>query len=190
MSVRGRKVLTNSGTGMYQGELRHFFRSTEAHNTLMVDEHEQSELWGEHRVGRRAEGFKADFNAGGNTVTGAFQSYEGIKHKRRLKLNNGELSIFDQVFCKGQHILRQFFHLVSGMKYIRDENGVGIADEDGSVVWEILIPSSSDYLIHTEGNITYFAEDFGLIEHKQVLEIRTPFEDKARIEIVITGEVD
>ncbi len=190
MNVRGRKVFTNSGTGMYQGELRHFFRSTAAHNILMVDDHEQSELWGEHRVGRRAVGFKAELDAGGNAVTGEFQSYDGIKYKRGLKLNNEELNITDQVLCKGQHILRQFFHLVPGLKYIRGENGIGAADEDGNIILQFTIPGTSDYLIHTEGAITNFAEDFGLIEHKQVLEIRTPFKDKARIEIVITGEVD
>ena len=54
----------------------------------------------------------------------------------------------------------------------------------------IQLPIECDYLIHTEGMLTTYAEDFGAYQKKEVLEIRTPFEDRVRLklEIEVTGE--
>ena len=50
----GRPVLVNCGTYAYQCEERTFFRSTAAHNTVMVDGVEQSQCWGAFRMGKRS----------------------------------------------------------------------------------------------------------------------------------------
>src|SRR5690625_6877658 len=49
-------ALPISGVYQYQpGEMRRYVRSTAAHNTVAVAGAEQSEVWGEFRVGRRAQ---------------------------------------------------------------------------------------------------------------------------------------
>lgn len=52
-SWAGLRFIVNAGTYTYQGELRQSFRSTSAHNTGQVMEREQSEVWGQFRVGGR-----------------------------------------------------------------------------------------------------------------------------------------
>lgn len=51
---QGKPVLVNCGTYAYQCEEREFFRSTAAHNTVMVEGVEQSQCWGNFRMAKRA----------------------------------------------------------------------------------------------------------------------------------------
>ena len=51
----GKPVIVNCGTYAYQCKERSFFRSTAAHNTVMVNNTEQSQCWGEFRVGKRSK---------------------------------------------------------------------------------------------------------------------------------------
>lgn len=50
----GKPVLMNCGTYAYQCKERSFFRSTAAHNTVMVEGVEQSQCWGAFRLAKRA----------------------------------------------------------------------------------------------------------------------------------------
>ena len=50
----GKPVIVNCGTFAYQCNERTFFRSTEAHNTVMVDGTEQSQCWGTFRIAKRS----------------------------------------------------------------------------------------------------------------------------------------
>lgn len=50
----GQPVLVNCGTFAYQCEERTFFRSTAAHNTVMCAGVEQSQCWGNFRMGKRS----------------------------------------------------------------------------------------------------------------------------------------
>ncbi|MCI8417896.1 MAG: hypothetical protein HFI33_10475 [Lachnospiraceae bacterium] len=191
LCVQGKALFVNSGTGQYQGELRPFFRSTAAHNTIMIDDREQSELWGEHRAARRIRTAKGELKA--KTLVGSFQSYQGDLFRRSFTWKNERtLVIRDEwrAYHTGRHMARQFLHLGPDFCYRR--NGSQIEVWEGKRQWAVIwLPAKSDYLIHTEGQLTNYAENFGEYGKKQVLEIRTPFQDKAwsQIEIEIrTGE--
>jgi uncharacterized heparinase superfamily protein len=55
LDIRGAPFLVDSGVSGYAGDpLRAYFRSTRAHNTVMIDGREQSEIWGTFRMARRA----------------------------------------------------------------------------------------------------------------------------------------
>jgi uncharacterized heparinase superfamily protein len=55
LTVGGRPLIVDSGVHDYEaGALRHALRSTAAHNTVQIDGHEQSDIWGAFRMGRRA----------------------------------------------------------------------------------------------------------------------------------------
>lgn len=51
---RGKPVIVNCGTYAYQTELRSFFRSTAAHNTIRINGVEQSLCWGGFRMAQRS----------------------------------------------------------------------------------------------------------------------------------------
>lgn len=193
LSINEKVLFVNSGTGQYQGELRPFFRSTAAHNTIMIDDREQSELWGEHRAARRIKKIRCENR--GNILTGRFQSCRGDFFRRSLSWKKGNekiLMIRDdfKAHDAGRHMARQFLHLAPGFCYRRNEKQVEVLE--GKIQRAIIqLPAVCDYLIHTEGTLTVYAEDFGAYRKKQVLEIRTPFEDKVQSQIeikLITGE--
>lgn len=55
LHINGQRVVVDSGVYEYQkGEWRDFFRSTRAHNTIVVEEINQSEVWSSFRVAQRA----------------------------------------------------------------------------------------------------------------------------------------
>src|SRR5690606_29747382 len=55
LDMDGRAFIVDSGTSGYEGDpLRAYVRSTRAHNTVMIGDREQSEVWGVFRMARRA----------------------------------------------------------------------------------------------------------------------------------------
>lgn len=187
LSVRGRLLFVNSGTGQYQGGLRSFFRSTAAHNTVMIDSCEQSELWGEHRAARRIR--KVRGGAEDGMLTGRFQSFRGDFFRRSLKWKSGNENVLvirdDVSVCDTErHIVRQFLHLAPGCRYRRSGEQIEVLEEE-ALRAVIKLPAKCDYLIHREGVLTNYAEDFGEYRKKEVLEIRTPFQEKIRLRIEI-----
>ncbi len=48
LSLEGKRIIVDSGVGNYYGDIdwRNYYRSTRAHNTVVVDGVEQSEIWG------------------------------------------------------------------------------------------------------------------------------------------------
>lgn len=204
----GKLLFVNSGTYQYQGDLRKFFRSTMAHNTLMVDDREQAELWGEHRAARRISDVACEVK--GQSVTGRFRSFHGDDFSRKIELTEKGVEITDCVTVKDDkaHFARQFFHLAPEFYYasndaVEDEFIIDIVPEDvanaemdrGQRIYVlqnhnrklavIHIPVGSKYIIHKEGEICSYAEHFGELKKKEVLEIRTSFLKKAKVQVLI-----
>jgi uncharacterized heparinase superfamily protein len=72
--------------------MRTYVRSTAAHNTVVVDDCEQSEIWGEFRVGRRAHRLYASIRRDGNKIIfkGAYRGFptlSAIVHERTVELS-------------------------------------------------------------------------------------------------------
>ncbi|MCM1048324.1 MAG: heparinase II/III family protein [Clostridiales bacterium] len=181
LSVDGKTLFANSGTYQYQGKLRQFFRSTKAHNTIMIDEREQAELWGEHRAARRLS--KIECKIENQCVTGKFQSYRGDGFLRKINLTEKNIVIMDCVHAKDKkkHEARQFFHIVPDYHYVMDNEGQASVWHGADKLADIRIPAESRGVIHKEGEICAFARDFGRLEKKEVLEIRTSFEKETKI---------
>lgn len=115
--LKGRKVLTNCGTGRYfNSPERRFQRSSAAHNTLTIDGLSSSEMWSAHRVARRGRLLSRSFQA--DQCGGAFRTWFGITHARTWRIENGGiLTITDHVSGKGTHLLSFMFHpLASDLK--------------------------------------------------------------------------
>lgn len=184
LSMDGKSIFANSGTGQYQGDMRQFFRSTKANNTVMIDDREQSELWGEHRAARRLGSIKAGISRQG--IVGQFKSYQKDGFRRQMQWKGNALLILDTVECRDsdRHIARQFFHLAAGYCFEQDGRNVNVLSNNKKIA-VIIPPENADLLIHSEGEITTCARDFGKYEKKQVLEIRTFFENVAQSRVII-----
>jgi len=107
----GQPVFVNSGTYQYQGDKRRFFRSTTAHNAVSINGHEQSELWGEHRAGRRIRGVKGKTDK--QSIIGAYTNYFGEHHIRKIKLAEGLFTVLDKTDGNGE----SYLHLAPELEY-------------------------------------------------------------------------
>lgn len=104
LSLQGRRVMVNSGTSCYGSGLeRQRQRGTAAHNTLVVDGQDSSEVWGGFRVARRAQVRSLDIaeTAGGTRVEASHDGYRRLPgrnlHRRSWLLSNESLVIEDEV---------------------------------------------------------------------------------------------
>lgn len=123
----GKRVVVDTGVHEYEpGQLRSHVRSTAAHNTVSVDGDEQSEIWGEFRVARRARKESADAQISGKTaaISGSYAGfYRGaygfrprFTHRRDISVKLvkdafDSIIVVDKLSGKGQHLAESFIHL-------------------------------------------------------------------------------
>jgi uncharacterized heparinase superfamily protein len=114
VSRDGRRLFVNSGVSTYEpGHDRSRQRSTAAHNTVRVDDREQSELWASHRCGRRARVSRADEREG--RASAAHDGYRFLPgkpmHHRMMRVTGEGVEVVDNIAGAGEHLLEWFFHL-------------------------------------------------------------------------------
>lgn len=117
----GRDVFVDPGTYDYFRfpQFRNYFRSTRAHNTVMIDNTDQSEMLGLFLWGTRANARCLTWEPGANggRITGEHDGYsrlaDPVVHRRTLELNgeNGILTLQDNIQAQGQHEVTICFHL-------------------------------------------------------------------------------
>jgi len=114
LSRDGRRLFVNSGVSTYEsGPERLWQRQTAAHNTVRIDEEEQSEVWASHRCGRLA-----DIIHSGRREGGAFAAHDGYRflpgrprHDRKIGVTDSSVEIIDSIAGAGEHLLEWFFHI-------------------------------------------------------------------------------
>lgn len=165
LSIGGVPLFVNSGTFQYQGSKRSYFRSTRAHNTVMIGNHEQSECWGEHRVARRTTEIEGDLE--GQTASGSYKNYLGEKHSRLITLKDNKLTVIDSTIGSG--IIHSFLHLADGFKIIESDSALNIVNDGGQRVCQIR-PYACSFTAHTTGELIQYAPEFGLLYNTCCLE--------------------
>jgi hypothetical protein len=165
VSVDQHPVFVNSGTGQYQGSLRGYFRSTRAHNTVVIEGEEQSECWGEHRVAKRISQISGD--CGADWIHGELVTATGRHQKRTIQVDDQKLIVKDQVTRNAQGYL----HLAPDYEYEQQDGQVLVKAVDGNVICRIIPELSDQIKIHRDGEICSYAPEFGQIMKIQVLEI-------------------
>ncbi|CUS31407.1 conserved hypothetical protein [Candidatus Nitrospira nitrificans] len=174
LAIDGRRVVVDSGVYDYElSRERAYARSTSAHNTVMVDEEEQSEMWGVFRVARRARPIQAHIDKAGEgsvLFEGAHDGYTRLKgrpiHKRKISYDGcGSWVVTDVLEGRGIHRMESFVHIHPDFTIL--ESGEGpFRIERG---WEIvaMIEALSPCRVQS-GSGCYFPE-FGLSRKNPVL---------------------
>lgn len=114
--VHGLPFIVDTGTSTYQrGVVRSHERSTPAHNAVTIGGRDQSEMWGSHRVSRRAKcrilnDFPGEFCA---TVKG-FSQLNAI-HERTFRFHDDRIEIIDSIRGKRSHNGIAYFHFFPGI---------------------------------------------------------------------------
>lgn len=89
----GRPIIVNCGTFAYQCADRQFFRSTAAHNTVMINDTEQSQFWGTFRMARRSKTDVDSVDCAGISMT--IKDQKGRMVSRKIRLTDEKLVIED-----------------------------------------------------------------------------------------------
>ena len=117
MSVGGKKILVDTGTFAYHTDeyWRKYFRGTSAHNTVMVDNLDQSTQQGAFLWTQKAETtvHKWQSTANGGELVASHDGYErlGVKHQRTLNLDGNNLTINDHMDGTESHDVAVLFHV-------------------------------------------------------------------------------
>lgn len=104
----GEPYLVNCGTYAYQCARRHWFRSTEAHNTVQAAGFEQSEIWSTFRLARRSKTRVQEVLENGLRMD--MTDYKGNQIRREILLNPDYLTIKDR--AEGL-VLQSYLHSLS-----------------------------------------------------------------------------
>lgn len=173
-------VLVNAGTFQYQTKLRSFFRSDQAHNTIQIDNKNQSEVWGEHRTARRVKIEEVIDNTP-NKVCGKIETYQKVMIQRKLELEDKSLKISAQVSItkdKEKTVIRSYFRVHPDFKIEdgRKETEKIIIHKKSSL--KFYITASKGKWILYENEINYYAEQFGILENTEVLELYQEMRDR------------
>lgn len=104
LSLFGSRWIVDTGCSTYANEpLRHFQRSTAAHNTVTVDGKDSSEVWSSFRVARRARVTSLEIRRGDNQteVMAAHDGYRRlagkVQHRRTWRIAPRRIDIIDQL---------------------------------------------------------------------------------------------
>lgn len=102
LSLHGRRMLVNSGTSTYEANAERLRqRGTAAHNTVVVDGEDSSEVWAAFRVARRAQPLEVSWGRDGDALR-LQASHDGyrrlpgcVRHSRRWRLSCSGLEVTD-----------------------------------------------------------------------------------------------
>ena len=101
-----RKIITDTGTDRYVvDDERKRQRGTAAHNCVMIDGQNSSEVWAGHRVARRAR----------SLGIGKYRDCHGFEITRRLELVDSGLKGHDEINGRGEHDVEVRWHLAPGV---------------------------------------------------------------------------
>jgi uncharacterized heparinase superfamily protein len=112
MHVFGSPFIVDTGVSTYApGPERNYERSTRAHNTVMIGDQDQSEIYGSFRVGRKASVF--NLKESRNSVSAAHNGYKilGAVHHRSFDFSDREVIIKDRIDPGGNLPANAFFHV-------------------------------------------------------------------------------
>ena len=106
----GKPVVVNCGTYAYQCKERSFFRSTAAHNTVMIDGTEQSQCWSSFRLAKRSQ--TKVLEVADNSITMEMTDWKNRKAQRKIVLDD-TLTVTDTAWG---HSLISFIHVLGDLE--------------------------------------------------------------------------
>lgn len=191
LSVLGSDVIVDSGSFVYTSdkEARNKFRSTEMHNTVVVDSQSQHGMSNSKMFIMRADTNNHILHISTNleqlSIVGSYDKIVAdstLHHNRQFVIANNSLVITDDLSFAGDHLIEMFFHFAPGITLQRNGDGVIVETEK----FRILIESDKDAhydIISSETSMSY-----GTKATNQVLKISSTMHSIKQLETKIVWE--
>ncbi len=198
LSVGGQPYFVDPGTYLYHsgGRWRSYFRSTAAHNTLLVDSQDQAEqiadlmfeeFYNIHDV-RWSEDNERVF--WGAEHDGYGRLTDPVIHRREVtyKKQNHSFEIADGIECQGQHEIKLFFHFHPGIEIQREaDNSYRLTDGTTALVLRVDSQLQSRIFSGSEEPIMgWYSPGFNRIEKANTLVFTKEIKGKSQIKSEIT----
>lgn len=121
LRINGRPVIVDTGISTYnKTPRRQYERSTEAHNTVVVNGRNSSEVWGGFRVGRRARVTLIEDKPG--RIVASHDGFSPIVHTREFDLKAGAYEVKDSVSQKAEAV--SLIHLAPGINILSADKNI------------------------------------------------------------------
>ena len=168
-SCSGQRVLIDPGVFEYdEGELRAFSRSTLNHNTVSLDNKDQSEFWKSFRVGRRAKIINQEItkNSNGILVKASHDGYSNMSgkpiHTRSILMSENKIEVKDSIINGSKQSASSRFLLAPNIKVEKFDNKLFLIEK------KIKILIESSHPINIVDTVCFL--DFGkLVKTKQLV---------------------
>jgi Heparinase II/III-like protein/Heparinase II/III N-terminus len=143
LSYRGFPFLVDSGTYCYNfaSPMRRYFRSTAAHNTMLIDGVDQAEYAGSFLwltdIHTTIE--KKEFSEELDTIKANHDGYtrlsDPVRHQRELQWDKKEktLRVYDSLVCKESHHIKLHWHLHPQCTVEETEEGITVHHGEHSI---------------------------------------------------------
>ncbi len=179
LALNGQRTVVDSGVHDYENsELRRYVRSTRAHNTVMIDNEEQSEIWGVFRVARRAKPVTAKIeqkNEHSIQFKGSHEGYKKLKgkpvHERRIQyIHRNQWVITDIISGKGVHLCQSFIHIHPNFRaQLNNNKEVSLLDSASNVIAKITVSNADQVNIEK----SWYCPEFGKRYENDVVVLQT-----------------
>ncbi len=144
LNIAGREFLIDPGTYAYhtQKKWRDYFRGTAAHNTLCIDDQDQSVSGGNFMWLKKAEA-RCELWEPGEHMDRFIGSHDGytrladpVTHRREITLSRAERKIVvkDMILCKGTHSVKGYWHFSEACSVELTDKGISAENGGKSVV--------------------------------------------------------
>lgn len=165
---KGVPLLVEQGTSTYLiGDRRNEERSTAAHNCVVVNGRNQSEVWGGFRTGRRAK--TTILSESNNNFSACHDGYKSsnVIHTRSFELNDNEIIIIDELSNSSDAVFYlHIHHLID----IEQTNSVSFLTDNGV-------------------SITFEGADYAVIKHYQQSEEYNIYNDAPRLKVAFKDKL-
>jgi len=121
LSYNHQRIIVNSGISTYENQpLRHWQRSTSAHNTVTIDHKNSSQIWHAFRLAKRAKIINRHYskNLIAATHDGYSRLFRPVYHSRQWHCQDRQIAITDHIQGKSTHTidLYCYFHPACQLK--------------------------------------------------------------------------
>lgn len=163
----GQRIVVDTGTCEYEpGERRHYLRSTAAHNTVSINQMEQSVIWGEFRVAQRAKKKSAtiDYSSNEVLIKAAYRGFfkqswsfnPGFEHSRQInvklvKESIKAIEVIDRISalskCQESTFVQSFIHFHPDIDIEKNNDGKCFLQRSGKKIGELSFMTELDVVL-------------------------------------------